>query len=106
MYPALRGLPSESDDTMPRAYSLHGSRMLALTEDDTTGEGRLAIEPDRHTGLEPGRIALRIEAYAKRTAVVIADRPLRLPGCERPERHQLGDECRRWLARARAGGVD
>jgi hypothetical protein len=50
--------------------------------------------------------ALRVESKAQRVAMMIADRPLRLPGRERPERHQLGDECRRWLARARAGGVD
>src|SRR5262245_12106799 len=50
-----------------------------------------AIEPDRHTGLEPGRIALRIEAQAQRIAIVIADRALRLPGRERPNRPKLGD---------------
>jgi hypothetical protein len=32
----------------------------------------------------PGRIALRVEAQAQRAAVVIADRPLRLPSRERP----------------------
>src|SRR5215831_17220906 len=64
-------------------------------------QSRSAIEPDRHAGLEPGRIAQRVKAQTQRAAVVIADRPLRLPGRERPERHQLGNEGRRWFARAR-----
>ena len=56
---------------------------------------RSAIEPHRHPGLEGGGIAERIEAQAQRVAVVIADGALGLPGRERPERHQLGDECGR-----------
>jgi hypothetical protein len=30
----------------------------------TTGEGRLAIEPNRHPGCEPSWVALRVEAQA------------------------------------------
>ena len=52
-------------------------------------------------GSKRGRIALRIEAQAQRVAIVIADRALGLPGRERPERPQLGDDGRRRLARAR-----
>ena len=51
-----------------------------------------AIEPDRHAGLEPGPIALRIEAQAQRIAIVIADRALSLPGRERPDRLKFGDD--------------
>ena len=41
---------------------------------------------------------MRIEAQAQRIAIVIADRALGLPGRERPERQQLGDDGRRRLA--------
>src|SRR5215510_9462865 len=55
------------------------------------GPRHSAIEPDRHAGLELRRIALRIEAQAKRIAIVIADRTLGLPRCEGSERSKLGD---------------
>ena len=42
-------------------------------------KSRLALEPDRHARLEIRRIAFRIEAYAERAAIVIADRALGLP---------------------------
>jgi hypothetical protein len=78
----------------PRA-SLHAGLELRAQQSrsDTIGKSRLAIEPDRHAGLETGSNALRVEAQPQRTAVVVADRALRLPGRERTERHQLGDNC-------------
>src|SRR5262245_17022847 len=65
-----------------------------------------AMEPNRHAGLEAARITLRIEPQAQRIAVVIADRALGLPGRERSERHELGDNRGRQLACTRACRVD
>jgi hypothetical protein len=60
--------------------------------------------PPSQAGVRSG--PLRIEAKAQRIAVVVADCPLRLPGRKRPERYQLGDECRRRLVCARPSDVD
>src|SRR4051794_31230023 len=43
---------------------------------------------------EPARIALRIEPQPERVAIVIADGALGLPGRERAERPQLGEDGR------------
>jgi hypothetical protein len=53
--------------------------------------GSLALEPDRHTGLEARRIAYRIEAHAERVAVMIADSTLGLPSRKRAKRRKLGN---------------
>lgn len=45
-----------------------------------------ASKPHRHAGREPRRIALPIETQAQRRAIMIADRPLGLPGRKRSER--------------------
>jgi len=55
------------------------------------GKGRLALEPDRHTRFEACRITFRVEAYAQRAAVMIADRTFGLPGRKRAKRRELGD---------------
>src|SRR5882724_6321196 len=62
--------------------------------------------PDRHAGLKPARIALRIETQPERIAIVIADRALGLPGREGAERPQLGDDARHRLACARTRDLD
>src|SRR5262249_39614567 len=82
----------------------------AAVKQERVGEGRnqrnpLAIEPDRHAGLEIGGIALRIEAQPQRAAVVIADRAFRLPGRERAERDQLGDDSAYRVAGARPSDI-
>ena len=61
---------------------------------------RSRIEPDRHAGLEAGRITLQVEAQAQGIAVVIANRALGLPSRERAQRAQLGDQSWRLLRRA------
>ena len=50
---AVRDVPAVSDRISRRGNHCH-----------TTGEGRLAIEPNRHPGFEPGWVALRVEAQA------------------------------------------
>ena len=65
-----------------------------------------ARHPDRHARLERGRVALRIKPKAQRVAVVVADRALRLPGCEYPERRELGNKSRRRCNRAWAPDGD
>ena len=60
----------------------HPAAPYQLQHDVCWREGRSAIEPDGHARLEPGRIAQRVEAQTQCAAVVIADRPLCLPGCE------------------------
>ena len=55
------------------------------------------VMPGSNTVASP----LRIEAQAQRIAIVVADRALGLPGRERPERQELGDDRRRRSARAR-----
>jgi len=67
---------------------------------------RLAMDPDSHPRLEADRIGLRIESQAQCVAIVIANRALGLPSRERSERHELGDECRGWRARARPRDLD
>src|ERR1700760_4650610 len=62
--------------------------------------------PDRHAGLEPARTTLRIETQPERTAVMIADCTLSLPGRERTERPQLGDDGRYRVASARTRDLD
>src|SRR5712671_6050174 len=52
----------------------------------------LVLDPNRHTRLEACRLSLRVEAQAKRVAVMIANHPLGLPGGERSERPQFGDD--------------
>src|SRR4051812_4955436 len=51
----------------------------------------LVLDPDSHARLKACRFSLRIEAQAKRVAVVIANDPLGLPGGERSDRSQFGD---------------
>src|SRR5262245_7063110 len=67
---------------------------------------RLAIEPDRHAGLEPDGIALWVEPQAQSVAIMVADRTLRLPSSERSKRHELGDDSRRGVAHARPHNAD
>src|SRR5215471_11609725 len=57
----------------------------------------LATDPDRHAGFEPSWITLWIKTQAQCVAIVIANCPFGLPGCERPERRQLGNERGRGL---------
>src|SRR5262249_28439556 len=64
-----------------------------------------ATDPDRHARLKPGCVDRRIEAQAQRISIMIPDRALGLPSCERPERHQLGNDGRCRFARARAGDL-
>ncbi len=52
----------------------------------------LVLDPNRHTRLEACRLSLRVEAQAKRVAVMIPNNPLGLPGGERSERPQFGDD--------------
>src|SRR4029434_3448186 len=61
---------------------------------------RSRIEPDRHAWLESGWITLQIEAQAQCIAVMIANSALGLPGRERAQRAQLGDQSWRFLRRA------
>jgi hypothetical protein len=66
----------------------------------------LAIEPDRHAGLELWLIALRVKTQVHHAAIVIADGALGLPGRERSERRQFGDDRRRRFIRARPCDVN
>src|SRR3954467_11711187 len=52
----------------------------------------LVLDPNSHAGLKACQFPLRGEAQAKRVAVVIANDPLGLPGGERSERSQFGDD--------------
>src|SRR4029453_10785100 len=67
---------------------------------------RSTIERDRHTRLEAGWITWQIEAQAQCIAVVTANRTLGLPGRERTQRAQLGDQGWRLLRRARSLHID
>ena len=79
----------DDNDTFAALGGLHRGLLLQSASPQHTAHGartcydhRSAIEPDRHAGLDPGRIAQQVEAQPQRAAVVIADRPLRLPGRE------------------------
>src|SRR4029077_4466228 len=52
----------------------------------------LVLDPDSHARLKVCRLSLRVEAQAKRVAVMIPNNPLGLPGGERSERPQFGDD--------------
>src|SRR5262250_2009748 len=79
---ARKALRVEYYTAVAKTPALHGN------------SARSTIEPHCHARLKFARIALRIEAQAHRIAVVVADRALRLPGCEGPERQDLRDERR------------
>jgi hypothetical protein len=51
----------------------------------------LTFNPNSHAGFEICRLRERIEAHPQRIAVMISNHPLGLPGRERPERPQSGD---------------
>src|SRR5258708_9896304 len=50
------------------------------------------LDPNSHARLKVSRPSLWIEAQAKRVAVMIPNYPLCLPGGERSERPQFGDD--------------
>src|ERR1700730_1539093 len=52
----------------------------------------LVLDLNSHARLKAYRRSLRIEAQAKRVAVMIPNHPLGLPGGERSERPQFGDD--------------
>src|ERR1700676_1543909 len=52
----------------------------------------LMLDPNSHAGLEACRLSRRIEAQAKRIAVMIANHPLGLPGGKDSERPQFSDD--------------
>src|SRR5580704_2292941 len=52
----------------------------------------LVLDPDSHARFKPCRLSFRVEPQAKRAAVVISNNPLGLPGGERSERLQFGDD--------------
>src|SRR5215813_3716295 len=89
------GQPLEGNQRLPQS-----NEARSLTKIASVAVPRSTVEPHCHTGLEGGRIALRIEAQAHRIAVVITDRALGLPSCKRPKRQELGDERRGRFARA------
>src|SRR3981189_2382679 len=58
---------------------------------DTVLASSLVFDPDGHTRLKACGIFLRVEAQAKRVAIMIPDDAFGLPGRERSERPQFGD---------------
>src|ERR1700692_754657 len=50
------------------------------------------LDPNSHARLKVSRLSLWIEAQAKRVAVMIPNYPFGLPGGERSERPQFGDD--------------
>src|SRR5216684_1729900 len=56
------------------------------------GEPLLVFDPNSHARLKACRRCLRVEAQAKRVAVMIPNNPLGLPGRKRSERPQFGDD--------------
>jgi hypothetical protein len=51
----------------------------------------LVLDPNSHARLKACRLSPRVEAQAKRVAVMIPNNPLGLPRSERSERSQSGD---------------
>src|SRR3954467_12568415 len=72
------------------------NRTSARSEWSPFWNAPLVLDPNSHARLKACRFSLRIEAQAKRVAVVIPNYPLGLPGGERSERPQFGNDGFGW----------